>query len=339
MDIENKTEDNTTYPKHYSDYIMIDLICEKTVFYLLILTISIGIPGNVTSILIFSKIFSKPSRIFIKTNTGFLYTFLCVLNLIAILFNVLVKNSYIFFHYAIQLPQSSNVFIENILLQMLSWFHVIIAFDRFIAVVYPIIGIRIMRKTWVLYSIILGMFVVIIGLNSPYFIRESIHIFKDGMNVTQKNITRPISVYIETIKVSMQVFIPFSIMLILDLLIIINMRKFKSFPLSEGRNTQSNSTDKSWRFTRNTILMDLIYLVFKLPSVVFDFYFIHIFINIFIEKLPPSFLLIFHIFSLLPYIYSSLLFILFIAFNKIFRAQFTTMLNKQRFFIFIKNLF
>ena len=323
----NKTE-NITFD--YSNVKLIALISQKFVYYLSILSLSIGIPGNIISILIFIKPCLNK-----RTNTGFLYTFLCTLNLIAILYNALVKNSTIYFHREIRLPFSSNLFIENILLQFLSWLQVLITFDRFIAVVFPIKGVRIMSKRWVLYSIILGMFVVIIGLNSPYFIRVSLYLSKDQYE-TQRNIIRRISVYLEIIKVLIQVFIPYLIMVVFDSITIIHLWKVKK--RSERQFTQSNnSTSKSWRFTRNTILIDLIYLIFNLLSIFFVSYLIIFFINVLVEKTVSTFAIIFQIFNLFPYIYSSFLFILFICFNRIFRAEFFAMIIQQRFFIFIKN--
>ena len=66
MEIENYTDNNTSDPIDYEYVIQLTLIYEKIQFYALILTISIGIPGK-------------------KTNAGLLYTLLCTLNLITIL--------------------------------------------------------------------------------------------------------------------------------------------------------------------------------------------------------------------------------------------------------------
>ena len=140
MNIENKTE-NATDSFNYSEYMLITQIGDKIVFYLSILTISIGIPGNIISILIFIKPCLNN-----KTNTGFLYTFLCALNSIAIIYNVSVTNSYLLFQYCVYFPLYTEFLIGNILLQFMSWTQVIISFDRFIAVLFPIKGVRIMRK-------------------------------------------------------------------------------------------------------------------------------------------------------------------------------------------------
>ena len=194
-----------------------------------------------------------------------------------------------------------------------------------------------MSKRWVLYSIILGMFVVIIGLNSPYFIKESLYLLKD-QNETMKTIIRRITFYIDIIKVLIQVFIPYLIMVVFDSIAIIRMWKVKKRS-ERQQNTQSNSTkSKSWRFTRNTILIDLIYLIFNLPSTILESYLIYNVINLLVEKSSPNVSLISRIFTLFPYIYSSFLFILFVIFNRIFRAEFIAMINQQRFFVFVNNL-
>ena len=329
MEIINNTENNRTNPFSYLDFIMITLIGDKIQFYLLILTILIGIPGNVMSILIFIKpCFNN------KTNVGFLYTLLCALNLIALLFNLLVKNPYQIFHYTIHLHLTFEYFIEAILLQLVSWSQVLITFDGFIAVVYPIKGVRIMSKRWVLYSIILGVFVVIIGLNSIYFIIESI-------NWSDNNEERR-SFYIEIIKVSMQLVIPYLIMVILDSIAINRLRKVKT-NLLERQSTESNSSHQSSKLTRNTILINSIYLIFNLPSAIFEVYLIYsiIITNKRLPLITAYLALVFEVFSeVFVYIYPSFLFILFIVFNQIFRAQFISLVAKQkRFFTFLKSFF
>ena len=320
----------TTDSMYHSNYKILDIISDKINFYILILTILLGIPGNILSILIFIK-----PCLNTNTNTGLLYTFLCLLNLIFILFKLLVKNPKILFNYNTQLPLNSIYFIEAILLQILPWSQVLITFDRFIAVVFPIKGIRIMSKRWVLYSIILGMFVVIIGLNSLSFVRESsLNDDKD------KRKSKRLYIYIEIIKVSMQLFIPYSIMVILDIIAIIRLRKVKEkLSLSLRQSTQTNSTNKSSRFTRNTILIDLIYLIFNLPSTILDIYYIYFITNIRDQMQSTYLFFILGVFVIFSYVYLSLLFPIFIIFNRIFRAEFIVTISQQRLFIFIKQFF
>ena len=321
----------------YSQYITLAKISEKINFYTLILAISIGIPGNIISILIFVKPCLNN-----KTNTGLLYTLLCLLNLISILFKVLVKNPNMIFNYNIQLYLKTEQFIEIILLQFVAWSQVLITFDRFIAVMSPIKGVRIMSKRWVLYSIILGTFVIIIGLNSLFFVRELLYRINVDVNNDEdkrkSNISKQLYIYIEIIKVSMQLFIPYSIMVILDSIAIFRLRKVNANS-SERQSTQTNSKNKSSRFTRNTILIDLIYLIFNFPSTIFDIYYIYFITSNQFQMLSLYFVLIFGIFLILSYVYSSILFLIFIIFNRIFRAEFISIINQQRFFNFIKQIF
>ena len=326
MKIGNKTptENNTTYTINFWEVVMITSIGNKIQYYSLILTILIGIPGNIISLLIFIK-----PCLNTKTNTGLLYTLLCALNLIALLFNLLVKNPSVIFNYGIHLSIRIEIFIGNVLLQMMSWLQVLITFDGFITMMFPMRGVKIMRKRWVLYSIIFGMLVSIVGLNSLYFFKETFD-YKDR---------RRKSFCLIIIKVSIQLFLPYLILVILDFIAFMRLRKDKTI-LSERQSMNSNSSDKSTKLTRNTILANLIYLIFNLPSAIFDIYVIA---NIRSEMFAISTIylsLISEVFiDVFTYIYPSFLFILFIVFNKVFRDEFVALINQQRLFIFIKRIF
>ena len=334
MEMENYTENNATDLAYLIYVLQLTLIYEKIEFYALILTILIGIPGNIISILIFIKPCLNN-----KTNTGLLYTLLCTFNLVVIIYKSLVTNSFNLFHYAIILHLKLEQFIQTILLQFLSWSQVLITFDRFIAVVYPIKGVRIMSKKWVLYSIIFGMIVFIIGLNSTFFIRTSDKIYyNETFSITDDTImSNEIFIFTNLLRLSLQLFIPYSIMVILDLIAIIRLRKVK-VSLSDRQNSHLNTLNKSSSFTRNTILIDLIYLIFNLPSTILDTYFTiqALFPNMFIA--PPFWQYMFEIFLLFPYFYASLLFLVFIVFNRIFRTEFIAILNQQRCFAFVRNI-
>lgn len=237
------------------------------------------------------------------------------------------------FQYDFRLPPKSELFIGTILLQLLSWSQVIITFDRFIAVQFPIKGVRIMRKKLVLYSMIFGMFVVIVGLNSPHFFIPDSKYTVNNVTYTNNIMRGELGNFIKVIRLLMKLSLPYLIMVCLDLAVNNRMRN-RIMNIS-----QANSINKSSKFTRNTILIDLIYLIFNFPSTFFDLFF---FLYQLFPKLPifPSILqlTILKLFTLSPFVYSSLIFILFIIFNRIFRAEFIAMLNQQRCFIFVKNL-
>ena len=116
--------------------------------------LSFGIVGNVISLLIFSR--PSLNR---KTNSGKLYAFLCCISLIIIVYELAGREMDNFFEFKINLPLNSEAYIDIILLQYWCWIQVLITFDRFIGVFYPVKGVRIIRKKWVLNSIIIGIFI------------------------------------------------------------------------------------------------------------------------------------------------------------------------------------
>lgn len=274
--------------------------------------ISIGIIGNLISFLIFTRPCLNS-----KTNTGKLYALLCVINLITIIYEMLSKDKD-YSRFRIHLPLYIEYFIQLILLQILSWIQVLITFDRFIYVVFPVKGSQIMRKKLVLFSIIFGMFILIFGINTPSFIPIE-------MNIS-------VFTAMETVKISMQFVIPYLLMVILDVIVIVRLRKRRT-GLGQRESTNRN---KSHRFARNTILIDLVYLVFNFSPTIFKIYNLFLLLTSQRPLLIPLAMNFFtYLFSSFPYIYSSLLFVLFFISNGIFRSEFILILHKC--FNFIKN--
>ena len=317
---------NNTVNNSRVDYNWEINISNRILKYSVISIISIGIIGNLISLLIFTRPCLNS-----RTNTGKLYALLCVINLVAFVYVIAVRDPETFFFYRVHWPFESEYFIENILLQILSWIKVLITFDRFVSAVFPVKGYRIMLKKWVLYSIIFGMFVFIIGINSPYFIR--VYTYTVGNETFTANtslMSDEIVLTTETINLLMQFFIPYLLMFSLDIKVIIRLRKSKN-----GR-IQSANHNKSSRFTRNTIIIDIIYLIFNFPPTISNICYV---IMIVFHEIPMLSLLYYDIllplFSNFPYIYSSLLFIFFLISNSIFRAEF--ILIVENCFRMIKN--
>ena len=261
------------------------------------LTFPVGIVGSLMSIFIFSR-----RSLNHKTNTGFLFRILCTFTLIRILFQAVFKRWDSFFEYRIKFHFDSQLFIEYVILQVLSWTQALISFDRFIVVFRPIKGVRIMSKKWVLNLIILSLIFLILCVNSPYFIQVFIQVswfFR----------------LIRCLKAIMGVFLPYLFVLILDIMVFVRLRKAKSMTI--GRR---QSRKRSARFTINTILIDLIYLIFNFPSTV-----IEIFLAISINSLGSNscvVYIIYQILRILPFVCSCFLFFIFIIFNRNFRFEF-----------------
>ena len=323
--MENITAINSSYDYNWEINISTS---DRILKYFVISITSLGIIGNLISLLIFTRPCLNS-----KTSTGKLYALLCVINLVAFVYEMVVRDPATFFLYNVQWPFETEHFIENILLQVMSWIKVLITFDRFISVLYPVKGFRIMSKKWVLYSIIFGMLIFIIGINSPYFIRDYSYTFGNETFIMPDGLmSDKIVITTETVNVLMQFFIPFLMMSSLDMKVIIRLRKSKNGLSSK----QSTKRSKSSRFARNTIIIDIIYLFFNFPPTIYNIYYVLIIIfhrmpmmpSVYFEILSP-------LFKNFPYIYSSFLFILFLISNSIFRAEFILLLKKC--FYIIKN--
>ena len=97
--------------------------------------IPIAIVSNIVALLIFIR-----PKLNQKTNTGYLYSILCVLNLVAIFlkifftyFNLLFNNNN---NKNVLLPCFLESFLKTASLDSLTWIQVLISFDRFIIVVF-----------------------------------------------------------------------------------------------------------------------------------------------------------------------------------------------------------
>lgn len=112
---------------------MSSLIVSMHIHYNLRIFINIfGIVSNVISLLIFIR-----PNLNKKTNTGFLYSILCVLNIITFIDNGHETLSTKHFALVIKLPSKLRPFIKAVLLDSLLWMEILISFDRFIVVVFP----------------------------------------------------------------------------------------------------------------------------------------------------------------------------------------------------------
>jgi len=116
-----------------SDYIAyLNAVSNGIVYYYLMITFPLGLLGNVVSLYIYMR--PNLNR---KTNTGFLYAWLCILNLFSILNYVFITRSSILFNFTIGLPCGVAIYIRRTVFNLISWMQVFISFDRLIAVTFP----------------------------------------------------------------------------------------------------------------------------------------------------------------------------------------------------------
>lgn len=124
---------NLTFKHNHTNRNQAKFILEVVSFYYLISIEIIGIFGNFIALIIFTR----PS-LNKKTNTGLLFTILCILNVLNFIEDMFIgSNSKTIFYYFIILPCNMESFIKRSLKQILSWIQVVISFERFFQVIYP----------------------------------------------------------------------------------------------------------------------------------------------------------------------------------------------------------
>ena len=106
-----------------------------------------GILSNIISLLIFIR-----PNLNKKTNTGFLYSILCVLNIITFIENGHETFSSKYRVLILKLPSKLRLFISASFLDSLIWIEIFISFDRFIVVVFPAKSKIMAKKVFLLFS-------------------------------------------------------------------------------------------------------------------------------------------------------------------------------------------
>lgn len=106
-----------------------------------------GIVSNIISLLIFTR-----PNLNKKTNTGFLYSILCVLNIITFIDNGYQTFSLKYRVLIFKFPSSLKSYISASLVDSLLWIEMLISFDRFIVVVFPTKAKIMAKKVFLLFS-------------------------------------------------------------------------------------------------------------------------------------------------------------------------------------------
>lgn len=115
-------------------------VANTVLYYPVLISLPIVIIGNLFSFFIYTR-----PNLNKKTNTGFLFAWLCLLNICFMLIIVLINLSKSLFGFQANLPCGLSSYIFRMGYCLVPWMHVIISFDRFISVVFPI-KMRIMSK-------------------------------------------------------------------------------------------------------------------------------------------------------------------------------------------------
>ena len=163
---------------------------------------------------------------------------------------------------------------------------------------------------------LLVLFAFVLFLNSTNFISEIIQITNRKFVYSQiRKLEIKFMIYLPIVKL----YIPYFIMVGLDIKVILSLRQSKKRALN-GRGVQ-NSMNK---FTISTILIDLIYLIFKSPQIVFQFYsYILIIRGEFYGITNEKFLidLLNKLSDDIAFSYSAFIIFIFVIFNRLFRKE------------------
>jgi hypothetical protein len=129
-------------------------IRDALIYYPVLVALPVGVLGNIFSLYIYTR-----PNLNKKTNTGFLYAWLCIFNLIFMLYFVFVLRAtnslfaYSLFGYWVFLPCGLMTYFLRIIFCLVPWMQVIISFDRFFLVVYPHKSRILTKKVKLIYPI------------------------------------------------------------------------------------------------------------------------------------------------------------------------------------------
>ena len=116
-----------------SEYVAyVNSVSDSITYYFLFATMPFGLIGNAVALFVYSR-----PRLNHKTNTGFLYAWLCFWNILLILYYMFIFRSATLFNYSVSMPCGVSNYLRRLTLNMVPWMQVIISFDRFMAVVFP----------------------------------------------------------------------------------------------------------------------------------------------------------------------------------------------------------
>jgi hypothetical protein len=130
----------------------LNAISKQFTWYTAIIVIVVGIVGNLISLYIYTR-----PELNKKTNTGFLYGWLCMLSIYAIcIYAFIYLNSQFggsVFGYSVNLntPCGMFFFVIRTAYYSTSWMQILISFDRFVCVCYPTKAALMSKKVCTFY--------------------------------------------------------------------------------------------------------------------------------------------------------------------------------------------
>ena len=308
----NSTQDDLAAGRYF-----LNLNTQVTNIYLIV-TSAIGIPGNLISILVFSRLIHQ------KSNMGLLYLWQSAVDIFFLVISLFfLRGSQMFFNGPVF--NSSNclckiwAFFRRYSLHISSWVALLTTFDRFTFVLYENRRFKFMRDKRIVSLIIVLMFLVLAVLNFPNF-------FYNLSPTGSCSATFGFTLSSDLISILLRTYIPMTLM------VIFNYNIYKKMKESRHRAVCSTillrSREKS--FTRAVVFTDLVFFITKFPlSISFIVYDSYYYSGVLKSSYYFSWLGLFLDNIFIDISYVDIVFSLFIhlAFNKLFRREFFSLIK------------
>ena len=310
---------HSSFSPSYRDYI--NTVNNQLVYYFVIVSSAIGIPGNLISMVVFIRLAIRNPKI----NMGLLYVCQTAIDLNALIFSLLVFRGsiYLYGYLALNINDSycrAFAFLRRFTLHASSWMSVLIIFDRFTFVLYEN-RFKFMKNKLILSAIIFGvMFLIAIAdiENLFYYIDSSSK--NPSFTCTGSN---PVTVASDIISICLRTYIPLILMIVFNLLLINRIFAKKR----RASKVVHNSTikRKEHHFTIAVMSCNVLFFLSKFPlSVFYVFYDLNLYTGNFKkdQTLSDVFNFYMNIFVSISFLDLTLSFFMYLAFNKLFLKEF-----------------
>lgn len=289
-----------------------------------IISSAIGIPCNILSIIVFARLMMRNN----KTNMGYLYIFQCSIDLIMLLFILLVHRSAQTFGVNFYLMSDTTckliIFSRRLIFQTSSWMTVLIAFDRFIFILYGHTDrFKFMKKRRNLAAIIFGVFIIISLANIL-----NLFFYVSNSSCTSSN---SIVVSSDIISILSRTYLPFIFTIVFNIFMV---RKIVGRTNQARASLNQNSVNRKENyFTTAVIAYNIYFLVLSLPfSIYYVFYDANLYSGAFSAGsdavFRSSYALVNSITGSLSFFVQTFSFFTYLTFNKLFRSELVHIVRK-----------
>lgn len=300
-------------------------------FYFVVVSSAIGIPGNLISMFVFIRLAIKNKNI----NMGILYTCQTIIDLIVLVATLLLLRGPVFlFGYSFLNIHDAYCrvfsFMKRFLLHASIWMSVLIAFDRFIFVLYNN-RFKFMKNKRILSAIIAGMLlsIAIIDVENFFF---TLSPSKNALLTCLGN--NAVTLAGDVISALMRTYIPMTLMAVFNGHVI--YRLFKSANSAKvSHKSTTRIRRREHQFTLAAMSCNILYFLTNFPMSVFYILFdVHLYSGTFKSDSTFSavYSLYMNIFISLAFILQTCSIFMYLAFNNLFRKEFCALFSFNGFF-------